>query len=119
MAPASIYLGHIVFALSICLSEKNFVHYFTLSYLTYVFLVVRPFHWYQGQSHLSRSNIQLHISKNGHMGALLFYKHCLLLLLIPLSFSFVSRSRSSLNIKVRCQLTIFQNLAIARAFENT
>ena len=55
--PRLIYFGHIVFALSICpllclfncLSAKNLVE---LLYFTCGFLVVRHFHWCQGQGHL-------------------------------------------------------------------
>ena len=40
-----------------------------LSYFTFVFLVVRPFVWYQGEGHLfgSRSNIKVtYLKKIGH-----------------------------------------------------
>ena len=63
------YPGHTVFwpfCLSICLSAKTFTLAISFdwkelwpSYFTLVYLVTRPFCWYQVQGHLLRSNIKV------------------------------------------------------------
>ena len=66
------YIGFFFSRLSVCLPQKTFTVSITwmiseksFYILLCLVLVVRPFLWYQGQGHLSRSNIKITLKKNG------------------------------------------------------